>query len=204
MKSIVSAFFVFGPEVASNTHDFEVRTVTHDGREMLGVVARQDLKRCPLFLGVYPGLQMSKADSERKLAAYADRYGVDRAAAELALRYNVAAERYGADVELDPTDDDGHLLPEFAGHIALYVNEVPPRATPTASFIYNEPRERYEIWLLEPLRAGEEVFTCYGNNYRRDYPFNITVCHNREWSHIGNGSTFISDRRGDPPVWTPE
>jgi len=204
MNSIASAFLVFNQDVMSNTHDFDVRRVVHNDHEMLGIVARRDLARCPLFVGVYPGIPLSKADAGRKLAEYADRHGVDRAAAERAFRYNIAAERYGHGVELDPTDEEGQLLPEFLNHIALYVNEAPPQITPNASFIYNEPRERYEIWLLEPLREGQEILTCYGHNYARDYPFNMMACHNWEWAHIPQGSMFIFDKRGAPPAWKPE
>ncbi len=201
MKPVIAAIFVFDWEVMSNTHDFEARVVVHNGYEMLGVVARHDLKRCPLFVGVYPGVQMSEKKVSQKLADYADRYGVNRANARQAFRYNIAAENYGRGFELDPTDADGNLLPEFADYLALCVNEAPPQMTPTAACIYNEPRERYEVWLLEPLNEGEEVFTCYGINYVRDYPLNITACHNLEWSYIAKGSTFISDRRGAPSPW---
>ena len=195
---------VFPPEVVSNTHDFEVRPVLHNRQWMRGVFARRSIPAadCSLFMGTYPGLRMSREESAQKITRYVARYGVDR---QVAIRQTVAYTLSLRDRDpgyvLDPTDEDGNLLPEFIPYLVCYINEPPPGCPCKAAFVYNQPRKRYEIWLLQAVQQEEEVFLYYGSHYVRDYPINTLVM-NGKISHF-IPTDGISDPRSARPPGTP-
>jgi hypothetical protein len=167
----------FPPGVVSNTHDFEVRWVAHNDRRMRGVFARRRIAapECSLFIGVYPGHRKSRQEIRNKFTSYSDRHLVDEHTAILrSCAYNLSLDRVDPGYRLDPTDEDGALLPEFTASVVCYINESPPGAAPQAAFVYNQPRLRYEVWLLHAVERDEEIFLYYGKHYLREYPFNNT------------------------------
>lgn len=198
----------FPPEVASNSHDFEVRWVTHSGRRMRGIFARRTIgaAECSLFMGTYPGLRMSKEENACKVARYAAQYGVDhQTAVRQTVAYTLSLRDHDPGYVLDPTDEEGTLLPEFVPYLVCYINEPPPEYPCKAAFVFNQPRNRYEIWLLKPVTQNEEVYLDYGKHYVRDYPIN-TGANDGMFSHfIPVDSIFKPDLRGIPaPLQVPE
>jgi hypothetical protein len=193
---------VFPPDVVSNTFDFEARWVIHHGRRMRGVFARRriDLAESVVFIGIYPGRRKSQTEIEQKAARYSVRHAVDeRMAARKTNAYLLSLERVEPGYDLDPTDEDGELLPEFASGIVCYINENPPGSVPKASFVYNLPRSRYEVWLQQGVEQDEEIFLYYGNRYFRDYPVDAEAGESRYYYLIPEGSAFTPDPRGIPP-----
>ena len=154
----------------SNVDDFTVAAVCHGGRTMQGVISRRVVRDedLPLFVGVYTGYLRTAAEVDAKVASYRSRHGVvGPIAYARATGYNLCADEDGG--ELDPTDPDGSVLPEFAHHVALFVNEPSPSQRTNAVLGLNESTGRLELWLCEPVDAGEEVLTWYGDDYERDY-----------------------------------
>jgi hypothetical protein len=192
---------VFPPEVASNSNDFEVRCVIHNGQRMRGVFARQAIavSECSLFMGTYPGLRMSKEENARKVAQYAAQHGVDhQTAVRHTVAYTLSLRDHDPGYVLDPTDEQGTLLPEFIPCLVCYINEPPPGCPSKAAFVYNQPRQRYEVWLLQAVQQDEEVYLYYGKHYVRDYPIN-TGANDGMFSHfIPADSIFKPDLRGMP------
>ena len=190
----------FPPEVVSNTLDFDVRWIVHNARRMRGVFARRriGIAECSLYVGLYPGYRKSKEEIANKFTSYAARHFVDEhTAIRKTCAYNLSLERVDPGYRLDPTDDEGTLLSEFSSCIVCYINESPPESSPQAAFVYNWPRQRYEVWLLNTVEQDEEIFLYYGKYYLRDYPFN-TTCDNRIFHIIPVDSVFAPDRRGVP------
>ena len=174
---------------------------------MYGVFSRRPVGRpdCSLFMGVYPGHRASKEESLIKVDRYAARNAVDRfTAARKTVSYTLSMRKYDPGFVLDPTDEKGALLPEFVSYLVCYLNEPPPGHTPKAVFAYNQPRQRYEVWLLQAVRQDEEVFIYYGDKYMRDYPINDNACDTRRCHFIPAESVFRPDPRGAPaPLQVP-
>jgi hypothetical protein len=168
---------------------------------MRGVFARRRIETVDsiVFIGIYPGRRKSQAAMEQKAARYAVRHAVDtRMAARRTNAYVLSLARFNPGYDLDPTDEDGELLPEFAPGIVCYLNENPPGGVPKASFVYNLPRCRYEVWLQEGVEQDEEIFLYYGNQYFRDYPVDAEAAESRYYYIIPEGSAFTPDPRGIP------
>jgi hypothetical protein len=198
----------FPPEVVSNSHDFDVRWVVHNNLRMRGVFARRVIPtpECSLYMGAYPGHRITKEASTRKVDRYANEHKVARpAAARQVVGYSLSLREHDPGHVLDPTDEEGNLLPEFIPYLVLYINEPPPGAPSKAAFVYNQPRGRYEVWLLKPVHQDEEIYLYYGRNYVRDYPINLDAA-NGKFSHfIPEGSIFRPDLRGIPaPLQVPQ
>jgi hypothetical protein len=192
---------VFPPEVISNTFDFDVRRVTHDGRRMRGVFARRRIEDdgCALFIGYYPGHRRSTAEMDAKAAGYAARHTVDALSAGRATSaYVLSLNRPDPGFVLDPADAEGALLPDFAPGIVLYWNENPPGRVPQASFVWNLPLRRYEVWLQRSVEADEEIFLFYGKRYFRDYPVDAEAGTDKPYYRIPEGGVFKPDPRGIP------
>jgi hypothetical protein len=207
MQSDAYIYRVFPPEVASNTLDFNVRRVIHNGTPMRGVFAerRIDVSECSMYVGLYPGYRKSKEEIANKVTRYAAHHFVDE---QIAIRktcaYNLSLERHDPGYRLDPTDEEGDLLPEFASFLVCYINEPPQEHLPKATFVYNQPRQRYEVWLLQAVERDEEVYLYYGKHYLRDYPLN-SACDGRFLHYIPGESVLAPDRRGIPaPLQVPE
>jgi hypothetical protein len=197
-----SPYRAFPPEVISNTFDFDVRWVTHDGRRMRGVFARRRIRdaECAVFIGAYPGVRRSEKEHEEKAARFAARRGVEPDAAKRSMSpYVLSLKRPDPGYVLDPTDEDGAILPEFSGGIVLYLNENPPGAVPKATFVWNVPRRRYELWLQKAAAQDEEIYVYYGSQYFRDYPVDAELGKDRFYYLIQEGSIFTEDPRGIPP-----
>jgi hypothetical protein len=193
---------VFPTEVVSNTFDFDVRPVTHNGRRMRGVFARRQIRdgECAVFIGAYPGIRRSEKEHAEKTARYAARRGADPQAAKRKIAaYVLSLKRPDPGFVLDPTDEEGELRPEFAGGIVLYLNENPPGAVPKASFVWNAPRNRYEVWLRQAAAQDEEIYLYYGRSYSRDYPVDAGLGEDPKYYLIPEGSAFREDPRGIPP-----
>jgi hypothetical protein len=197
----------FPPEVISNTFDFEVRWVIHNGRRMRGVFARRQIRdsECAVFIGVYPGNRRSEKEHAEKTARYAERHAIDLDQAKRkASAYVLSLKRPDPGYVLDPADEEGVLLPEFSTSLALLVNENPPGAVPKASFVWNAPRNRYEVWLRQAVAQDEEIYLFYGSQYFRDYPVDAELGKDRYYYNIPEGSMFTDDPRGIPePVQLP-
>lgn len=197
----------FPPEVVSNSHDFDVRWVVHNDRRMRGVFARRTVPapECSLFMGSYPGHRISRKESTLKVNRYAQEYNVDRLAAiRQVVAYSLSLRDHDPGYVLDPTDDHGNLLPEFIPYLVCYINEPPPGCPAKAAFVYNQPRQRYEVWLLQTVWQDEEVYLYYGEHYVRDYPINPGA-NDGKFSHfIPTDSIFKPDLRGMPaPLQVP-
>jgi len=197
----VHVYRVFPPEVASNSHDFEVRRVAHNDRRMRGVFARRSISpaECSLFMGTYPGHRMSKEENALKVAHYAAQHRVDhQAAVRQTVAYTLSLREHDLGYVLDPTDEQGTLLPEFIPYLVCYINEPPPGCPCKAVFVFNQPRNRYEIWLLQAVQQDEEVYLYYGKHYVRDYPISAGA-NDGMFSHfIPADSIFKPDLRGLP------
>ncbi len=194
-------YVTFPNEVISNTHDFEVRWVIHNQRQMLGVFARRAITEteCSLFIGVYSGLPKTQQEVQDKIVRYAERHSIEKKTAAAKVNaYSLRRRHYDPDHILDPTDEDGNLLLEFKPYITCYVNEPPPGCSANAAFVHNRPRRRYEYWLIEPIGQDQEVFIRYGENYLRDYPINRQAANGRHSYFIAEGISFELDRRGAP------
>jgi|WetSurMetagenome_2_1015567.scaffolds.fasta_scaffold89996_2 hypothetical protein len=194
---------VLPPEVMANTHDFEVRRVVHNGKVMRGVFPRHsiDTLACSLFVGVYPGHRKSRQENALKIRRYAARHAVDElAATRITALYNLSLKNIDPGFILDPTDDEGNLTPEFVPYIVSYINEPPPEYQAKSVFVYNRPRQRYEVWLLQAVEPDEEIFLFYGRNYMRDYPFSANTNDSRYSYTISAESIFIPDQRGIPAL----
>ncbi len=198
----------FPPEIVSNTFDFEVRCVVHHGRRMRGVFARRPIQasECSVFVGIYPGLRIRKVENLHKADRYAIRHSVDRyIAMQKVDAYSLSLRAVDPEYVLDPTDAEGNLIPEFIPYIAGYINEPPPKHLVKSSYVYNQPLQRYEAWLLLPVEQGEEIFIYYGNSYLRDYPIDPASCSVRLSRCIPRESIFQFDHRGIPePLKVPE
>ena len=198
----------FPPEVVSNTHDFDVRRVVHNGRHMRGVFARRTIgvPECSLYMGVYPGYRIRKEESELKVAHYAAQHAVDRRTAiRKVVAYTLSLREKDPGYVLDPTDEEGNLVPEFIPYLVCYINEPPPECPAKAAFVYNQPRQRYEVWLLQGVEQDEEVYLYYGRQYVRDYPFNPNGKDEQFSHYIPSESIFNLDRRGIPaPLQVPD
>jgi len=195
------SYRAFPPEVISNTHDFDVRWVIHNNRCMRGVFARRpiSLTECALFIGVYPGHRRSAEEMDTKASHYATCHLVDVETAKRATSaYVLSLKRYDPGYVLDPGGEEGDLLPEFAPGIVLFLNENPPGSVPKASFVYNIPRQRYEVWLQQAVERDEEIFLFYGSQYFRDYPVDAEAGQDRYYYLIPAESVFMPDRRGIP------
>lgn len=206
LKSFV--YRTFPPEVVSNTHDFDVRWVVHNGQRMRGVFARRLItaSECSLYMGAYPGYRMKKEDNALKVTRYAAQHSVDHlTAVRQTVVYTLSLRDHDPGYVLDPTDDNGNLLLEFIPYLVCYINEPPPGQPAKAAFVYNQPRQRYEVWLLQAVEQDEEVFLYYGKHYVRDYPINPSV-KDELFSHfIPLESTFNPDQRGIPaPLQVPK
>jgi hypothetical protein len=191
----------FAPEVISNTFDFDVRWVLHNGRRMRGVFARRQIRdsECAVFIGVYPGIRRSEKEHAEKTARFAERHDVDLDAAKRRMAaYVLSLKRPDPGFVLDPTDAEGVLLPEFSTSLALLVNENPPGAVPKASFVWNSPRNRYEVWLRQAAAQDEEIHLYYGSQYFRDYPVDAEAANTRFYYLIPAESVFTDDPRGIP------
>lgn len=192
---------VFPPEVVSNTHDFEVRWVVHNGWWMRGVFARRaiGIPECSLYMGSYPGRRMTKEENALKVTHYSVRHCVDNmTAVRKTVIYTLSLNRYDPGYVLDPTDEEGELCPEFIPYLVIYINEPPPGKPCKAAFVYNRPRQRYEVWLLQAVEKDEEVYVYYGLNYIRDYSIDPHV-HDDQLSHyIPSESVLKPDLRGIP------
>jgi hypothetical protein len=173
---------------------------------MRGVFARRriGIPECSLYVGIYPGYRKSKQEIADKFTSYAARHLVDKQTAiRKTCSYNLSLERVDPGYRLDPTDEEGALLPEFTSCVVCYINESPPESLPQAAFVYNQPRRRYEVWLLHAVEQDEEIFLYYGKYYFRDYPFNSS-CDGR-FHCIPVNSVLTPDRRGVPaPLQVPE
>lgn len=169
----------------SNANAFALAEVSKAGRMMLGVVAKHAISGTPVNIGVYPGRLINTLQSALKREQYALRYGVTRKLdLQRATAYNRDADELAFDHELDPSDADGNILPEFAGHLALYINEPAPDQPLNATFVYDHPNQRYEAWLILPVAAGEEITVSYGRHYWREYPVNAAACAKARLKHI--------------------
>jgi hypothetical protein len=201
MMQEVHIYRIFPPEVVSNSHDFEVRQVVHNDRCMRGVFAKRSIavSECSLFMGSYPGYRRSKEESALKVARYADRHSVEKLTAiQKTGAYTLSLRDHDPGYVLDPTDDNGELLPKFIPYLVCYINEPPPGFTAKAAFVYNQPYLRYEVWLLQTVEQDEEVHLYYGKYYIRDYPINPGIGDERFAHFIPNESVFHPDRRGIP------
>jgi len=159
-----------GRAAVSNREVFRLAWVEHGTRPMRGVVSRRSIapSELPVFVGAYEGHLRSAAEIEEKVEDYRRRHGVQGPLAYTrATGYNLGIGDQGE--ELDPTDADGVILPQFEGHFALYVNEPSPGLSQNAALGHNPDTGRPELWLLRPLQAGEEVLAAYGGEYERDY-----------------------------------
>jgi hypothetical protein len=198
----------FLPEVVSNTHDFDVRWVVHNGRRMRGVFARRSIStpECSLYMGAYPGYRRKKEESALKVAGYVAEHDVDHlTAVRKTIAYTLSLRDRDPGYVLDPTDEKGELLPEFIPYLVCYINEPPPGFTSKAAFVYNMPRQRYEVWLLQAVNQDEEVYLYYGKHYVRDYPVNPGASDDRYSHFIPTESVFRLDQRGIPaPLQVPE
>jgi hypothetical protein len=207
MPSSAYTYPVFPIEVASNTHDFDVHRVVHNGQAMRGVFARRHIhpSECSLYMGIYPGYRRSKEEIASKVSRYAARYCMDvQTALRKTCAYNLSLEQLDPGYRLDPSDERGVILPEFRDCIVCYINEPPPGHLSKAAFVYNQPRQRQEVWLLQAVGPGEEVYLYYGKQFLRDYPIN-SACDGRFSHYIPPDSILIPDRRGVPdPLLVPE
>jgi hypothetical protein len=193
----------FPPEIVSNTFDFDVRWMIHNGHWMRGVFARRsiDASECSLFMGSYPGCRKSREENALKVERYAARHGVDQRTAILkTVAYSLSLRKIDPGYILDPTDEEGELLPECIPYLGLYINEPPPGHPSKAAFVYNQPRQRYEVWLLQMVEQDEEIYLYYGSKYVRDYPINPHAYDDRFSHYIPMESIFRPDRRGLPPL----
>ena len=201
MSPATHVYRIFPPEVVSNTHDFDVRWVVHNGQRMRGVFARRTIAapECSLYMGIYPGHRMRKEESALKVARYAVQHGMDqRTATRKVVTYTLSLREKDPGYVLDPTDEEGNLIPEFIPYLVCYINEPPPEWPAKAAFVYNQPRQRYEVWLLQAVEQDEEVYLYYGRHYLRNYPINSNACDGR-FSHFSPlESVFNLDRRGIP------
>jgi hypothetical protein len=191
----------FPPEIVSNSHDFDVRWVVHNGRRMRGVFARRPIavSECSLFMGSYPGHRRSREESALKVARYADRHSAEKLTAiQKTGTYTLSLRDHDPGHVLDPTDENGNLLPEFIPYLVSYINEPPPEFLPKAAFVYNQPRQRYEVWLLQAVEQDEEVYLYYGKHYIRDYPINPGASDERFAHFIPAESILKPDQRGIP------
>lgn len=196
-------YVVFPAEVVSNTHDFEVRWVVHAGRRMRGVFARRAIRQaeCSVFIGVYPGYARTRQEIRHKVGRYAERHALERQAAAGKVTADALCHRqYDAEHVLDPTDEEGHLLLEFAPYIAAYVNEPAPALLANPAIVHNRTRQRCEVWLLHAVGEGDEVYLYYGEQYIRDYPISAPACEDRLAYYLPEGSCLDLDRRAPPPV----
>jgi hypothetical protein len=197
----------FPPEVVSNSHDFDVRWVVHNDQRMRGVFARRTVPApdCSLFMGAYPGHRVSKEENTCKVARYEKEHGVDRLIAiRQTVAYSLSLRNHDPGYVLDPTDEQGKLLPEFIPYLVCYINEPPPGCPSKAAFVYNQPRQRYEVWLLQAVQQDEEVYLYYGKHYARDYPVNAGSSDGQFAHFIPADSTLKPDMRGVPaPLQVP-
>jgi hypothetical protein len=202
-----NSYRIFPPGVISNTFDFDVRRVNHNGRRMYGVFSRRQIRdsECAVFIGVYPGKRRSEMEQDEKAARYAERHGVELDAAKRRMAaYVLSLKRPDPGYVLDPTDPEGELASEFEAGIVLYINENPPGAVPKASFVWNAPRNRYEVWLRLAAAQDEEIYLYYGSQYFRDYPVDAELGKDEHYYNIPAESVFIEDSRGIPaPLQSP-
>lgn len=199
----VHVYRVFPAEVLSNTFDFDVREVVHNGQKMRGVFARRSINasECSVYIGLYPGHRMKKEDSLRKAESYAVRHAANpQMAIHNITAYKFSSQQRDPGYVLDPTDDDGNLAEEFIPYIAGYINEPPPDHKAKSAYVYNLPRRRYEAWLLQAVERDEEIFVYYGEKYFRDYPINPDARSQPAANLIPAESIFTLDPRGIPQL----
>ena len=201
-------YHVFPIEVVSNTFDFDVRRVMHNGQPMRGVFSRRAIapEECPLYIGAYPGYRKHRTELDNKASRFAARFSLEpKAAIQHMSTYLLSLQRYLPGYALDPTDENGKLLPEFKPFIVSYLNEPPPGFKQKAVFVYNQARQRYEVWLFQPVEQAEEVFLYYGKRYLRNYSIETTAIEDRFAYYIPAASSYLPDPRGVPqPLDAPD
>jgi|WetSurMetagenome_2_1015567.scaffolds.fasta_scaffold532545_2 hypothetical protein len=203
-----AAYRVFPIEVVSNTFDFDVRRVMHNTQQMRGVFSRRVIgpAEVPIYIGAYPGYRKHRPEMESKTSRFAARYLMEeKAAVQQISAYLLSLQRYDPGCVLDPTDEDGKLLPEFKPYIVSYLNEPPPGFKQKAVFVYNQARQRYEVWLIQPVEPDEEVYLYYGKRYLRNYSIETNAIEAQFAYFIPAASNYLPDPRGVPqPLDAPD
>lgn len=146
-------------EIARARQFFEVKQSPTGGR---GVFAKKAIKEG--LVGTYPGRVMSEAQFEAaaranpKLETYAVSF------------FRVKGRELDRGWVITPGGADGNILPAYRDCIAPYINEPPPGGKPNCFWVWNLGAGTVEIHVQKPIPKGNELFLCYGGDYRRDYP----------------------------------
>lgn len=159
-----------------------VNIVTYPGKGK-SLVARRDIPAWTL-LGPYPGTRYTFDQYiKRQGQGLTDgKFGVDfwRVASNGRPSYRYI---------IDPGDDRGNLLPEFAKAVTPLANEPTTDKLPNLVWVWNIPEYRIEMWTNRAVAAGEELTICYGSEYSRRYKTSCTrkgvepVMHVITWGH---------------------
>lgn len=151
-------------EMRSTATVFEVKPSKVGG---LGVFARSSV-RPYTFVGTYPGM-VYKEDEFERMAAQNPAFST----------YAVQFFRGGSSIKtantrwlITPGNARGTILPEFKGAITPFVNEPPPGKLANVIWVWNFATNTVEMFTNTYMRAGQELFVCYGQNYARSYPAN--------------------------------
>lgn len=164
--------YVVAMDAADKRRTSRLVAVTPMKGKGVGVLAKRDI---PAFtmVGPYPGERFTmRAYHKRRSAGVTDgKFAVDFWRPEAS---GIAREGY----VVDPGDRAGNLRPRFQGAVAPLVNEPGHSGRPNLIWVWNLPKYRLEQWTFRPVRRGEELTLCYGNDggYSRSYK---TACQSR-------------------------
>jgi len=148
-----------------------------------GLFAKYDLPALTR-IGQYTGNQTS-------------RYSYKEKAKKLAKFTDYCAEvPHNPNFVYDPTDNDGNLLESYKHNVCMYINEPPPHKLNNCAWVFTkkdnfEETTLLEIWTFREVKAGEQLYIFYGDDYSRDYAinrdkdacdsnyYNFSICENK-------------------------
>lgn len=158
------------PTHAERQHSARLFEVRPSGFGGSGVFARRTIPK-DTFIGTYPGYVIPLAKYERLFSKHP-------AVSVYAVQFfNAAKNAVDQQWIINPGSMEGTLLPEFSGFLTPYMNEPPPGKKPNAYWVWNMAKGTVEMYTspTRSIRAGEQLFICYGSEFERTYRTSCTL-----------------------------
>lgn len=206
------------------TPGLKVQKVTRGGKEMYGLVATRDFKRCEA-VGVYDGeaLTMPEFESEtsakRKIYAYETSVlHTEDTDLRLVILPNLRPDGSSIDFQAHPLAAVNEPVPGTTSNTYMQQIQIDPKSMRGANPGFLEPLICMVLFTTASISAGTELTLHYGNRYNRDYaagrPTAVTCPRDLSglfprgvpWSAIAKITEDMLDEpkdRGDDGPWLP-
>lgn len=116
------------------------------------------------FVAAYPGWVFPERAFERLVQA--GRRGTKYAVTMFAT---TPSGGLNFDFVIDPTNSVNRVSPRFQDSFGPFINEPGPGQEANVRWVYNFFNNAMEYWTARPVRRGEELLICYGNQFERNY-----------------------------------